>query len=360
MTPIDYYRDQCAKGVIVADPAQATILEILQQIYFALIKEQALRTSYFSLLRTPHLILGLYLWGGVGAGKTFLMDCFFTCLPFPEKMRVHFHEFMRLIHQELKQHQGEPDPLYIIAKELAKKTQVICFDEFFVSDVADAMLLGRLLKALFAQGVCLVCTSNVMPDDLYKNGLQRDQFLPAIALIKKDTTVAQITVNKDYRLRHLKTAGVFYDARDKNSAANMDKAFNALAGATPPITDPININDRWVPIRKQAGKMIWFDFHVLCTPPRSQQDYLVIAENYTTVFISDIPSIPDHDRDTICLFINLIDVLYDAHVRLIFSAAEPLEEIYQHGQMALEYGRTHSRLIEMQSEDYFGPRLNSL
>jgi cell division protein ZapE len=215
------------------------------------------------------------------------------------------------------------------------------------------MLLGRLFKALFAKGVCLVATSNIEPDDLYKNGLQRLQFLPAIALIKVNTDVVHITSQMDYRLRHLKEAGVFYTPLGPSSDEKMEKTFDLFTLGSKIETSPININGRLIRIKKQANHVVWFEFKDICTIPRSQHDYLEIANLYKTVFISDIPIISENESDTIRLFVNLIDVLYDAKVKLVISAAESVPELYSRGHMILEYARTHSRLIEMQSKEYF-------
>jgi cell division protein ZapE len=353
MTPLDYYQEQCTKGVIFEDPQQLNALEHLQRIYYEVMAEHAKRTGLFSFLHQNRLIQGLYLWGGVGIGKTFLMDCFYHCLPFPQKMRMHFHQFMQLVHQELKKHQGEKDPLEAIAKQLAKQTMLVCFDEFFVSDITDAMLLGRLFKSLFLQKVCLITTSNVPPDELYKNGLQREQFLPAIEMLKQNTQVVHIPTKVDYRLRHLKEAGVFYTPLDDAARANMEKSFTLLAGSNKITKGHIIILGREIKIKKQAGSIVWFEFADICTVPRSQNDYLAIAKQYTTVFISDIPIIPPAAKDMISLFISMVDVFYDARVRLVISAAEPVAELYSRGYMILEYSRTHSRLLEMQSTDYF-------
>lgn len=353
MTPIDYYHDQCQKALIVEDKEQLTALNYLQQIYNHLIIENQKRQSLWGFIRYPQLIKGLYLWGGVGVGKTLLMDCFFECLPFPNKLRMHFHQFMQMVHQKLTAHQGEEDPLQAIASEIAKQTIVVCFDEFFVSDITDAMILGRLFKALFAQGVCLVTTSNVAPDDLYKNGLQRLNFLPAIRMIKEETEVVHIPSTTDYRLRHIKEAGVFYSPLNEAAKKNMEKSFATLTDGLVIHTDPILINDRVIKIVKEADGVVWFDFKDICTVPRSQQDYLSIAKKYHTVFINDIPIIEDSNKDTLCLFISLVDVFYDARVRLVISAAEPVQQLYDRGFMVAEYTRTHSRLFEMQSTDYF-------
>jgi cell division protein ZapE len=353
ITPFDYYQTKCQEGLIQEDPQQLIALQKLQAIYQNLIHENNKRSSLFSSLRKPQLVQGLYVWGGVGIGKTFLMDCFFYSLPFKNKMRMHFHQFMQRVHNDLTKQQGHQDPLLLIAKQLAKEAIVLCFDEFHVSDITDAMLLGQLLKALFDNGVCLVTTSNIDPDNLYKNGLQRDQFLPAIALIKLNTTVINIATKIDYRLRHLKEAGVFYTPLDEIANQKMEQSFSELTRGSVVDTTLIIIHHRPIKVKKHAGKTIWFDFIEICSVPRSQQDYLAISELFDTVMISNIPVISENERDKICLFINLVDVLYDARVKLIFSAAEPVENIYNKGYMILEYTRTHSRLIEMQSTDYF-------
>ncbi len=353
MTPLDYYHEQCNKGIIVEDPEQYAAMEQLQHIYLNLLTEQHKRQGLFSIFHKPESVKGLYLWGSVGIGKTFLMDCFYHCLPFKEKMRMHFHQFMQSVHEKLKKYQGKKNPLDIIAKDISRDIFLLCFDEFFVSDITDAMLLGQLFRSLFQRGVCLVTTSNIPPDDLYKNGLQREQFLPAIAMLKENTTVMHIPTTVDYRLRHLKEAGVFYSPLNEAARQNMEKSFESLRDNQPVSTDPVMILGRQIHVRKQAGKIIWFDFSDICTVPRSQNDYLAIAEKFHTVFISDIPAIPASAKDTICLFISMVDVFYDARVRLVISSAEPIGEIYSRGYMILEYTRTHSRLLEMQSTDYF-------
>lgn len=206
VNPIEYYHNQCHQGLIIEDPHQLAVMTRLQQLYEALVDESGSRTGLLRLLRKPKLVRGLYVWGGVGAGKTFMMDCFFNALPFNNKLRIHFHPFMRLVHEELKRYQGKKNPLDIVASNIAKKAQVLCFDEFIVTDIADAIILARLLDALFKLSVCLVATSNVRPDDLYKHGLQRHNFLPAIALLKKHTHEIHIQTDIDYRLRYLKDA----------------------------------------------------------------------------------------------------------------------------------------------------------
>jgi cell division protein ZapE len=353
MTPLDYYRDLCKQNKIFEDPQQLSALQNLDKVYTNLLSEESKRTGLFSWLRKPTLVHGLYLWGGVGIGKTLLMDCFYQCLPFKNKMRMHFHQFMQLIHNDLAKYQGRADPLQLIATEIANKAMVICFDELFVSDITDAMILGRLFKALFERGVTLVATSNSEPNDLYKHGLQRSQFLPAIELLKLNMDIIHITTSTDYRLRHLKEAGVFYTPLDDAARANMLKTFDVLSEGKFVSTDPIEVFGRPIHIIKKTDDIVWFDFSDICMVPRSQKDYLEIAKRYKTVFISDIPIIEPNAKDMICLFISLVDVFYDAGVRLVLSAAEPVQHIYNRGYMILEYTRTNSRLLEMQSLDYF-------
>jgi len=353
MTPLEYYDAQCKQGHIFSDAEQYTLLKKLDGIYTQLIHKHKKMHAWYRVFSHPEQVSGLYIWGSVGIGKTFLMDCFYLCLPFKQKIRMHFHSFMRQIHHELSLHQGEADPLKIIADELAQNIIVLCFDEFYVSDITDAMLLGRLLKALFARGVCLVATSNIAPDDLYKNGLQRSQFLPAIQLIKKNLEIAHIPTRVDYRLRHLQEAGVFYTPLNAEAEKNMQKTFDLLTEKQMIDELPLVINGRSIRVRKKTDNIIWFDFNDICHVPRSQMDYLVIAEKYHTVFISDVPIIPQNAVDIICLFVSLVDVFYDAKIKLVMSAAESVTEIYNRGFMILEYTRTHSRLLEMQSMDYF-------
>lgn len=353
MTPLHYYQNQLDNGLIINDSNQFMVMKSLDEIYHNLLQEQKKRNAFFSFLRKPKAVHGLYLWGGVGIGKTFMMDCFYQCLPFAEKMRMHFHQFMKFMHAELKVHEGEKDPLIHIADQLAKRTIVLCFDEFFVTDITDAMILGRLLRALSARGVCLIATSNAMPDDLYKNGLQRQQFIPAIKMIKEVTSVIHLPTSIDYRLRHLKDAGVFHAPNNAETQATMEKTFDVLAQGKVYVNQQIEVLGRLIPFRKQADNIVWFDFNVICGVPRSQLDYLVIAEKFKTVFISGIPVIAPNARDTISLFIRLVDVFYDMRVRLVCSAATSADEIYSEGYLLSDYLRTRSRLSEMQSEDYF-------
>lgn len=352
MPLLDHYHQQCKTGAITIDQQQLLVLPHLQKIQTELIAEHRRRSSILSSWRKPRSVHGLYLWGGVGIGKTFLMDSFYQTLPFQNKIRLHFHQFMRFIHQELLKHQGAEDPLQLIAKDLASKYLVICFDEFIVTDITDAMLLGRLVRNLYSHGVCLVATSNSAPDDLYRNGLQRQHFIPTIELIKQHALVIHLPSEMDYRLRHLRHAGIFYIPNDEIAQEDMEKSFLLLVNGKSVSNEDIYICQRNIAIRKRTDDMVWFDFNVICSVPRSQQDYLAIAEKYNTVFISNVTVIPRDSKDKILLFIRLIDILYDARARLVLSAETTMDEIYGQGQMSFEYARACSRLMEMQSDDY--------
>lgn len=353
MTPLKYYQQQLQKGLLIEDSQQIKALTALEATYHALCRENKWRSSPLARLRKPKLIPGNYLYGGVGIGKSFLMDCFFNALPFSQKSRVHFHSFMRSIHQRLKEFQGKEDPLYLIAKDLASKNRVLCFDELTVSDIADAMILGRLFQLLLSRGLSLIFTSNLQPDDLYKNGLQRQHFLPVIQLLKDHCRLTHLETQEDYRLRQLKEAGVFYTPNDELAFQKMEKTFNLLSHHEEVSTEPVLICDREIPVVRRAESLIWFDFNTLCSIPRSQHDYLAIAELYKTVFVSDLPKIPAEARDKITLLIRLIDVFYDARVRLVLSSEVPVDKIYTSGRLVFDYQRTCSRLLEMQSEQYF-------
>lgn len=354
LTPLAYYQQKCSAGSIVQDEQQLIALEAIQSLFSQLLVTHQRRHSllrWFYKNKSPQ---GLYLWGGVGIGKTFLMDCFYYCLPFKEKMRIHFHPFMQLIHQTLRHHQGEKNPLDKVANDIAKKYDVLCFDEMHVTDITDAMLLARLLKALFERGVCLVATSNALPDDLYKGGLQRSLFLPAIELIKTYCHILHLTTQQDYRLRHFKQAGVFYAPNDAAAKRNMQKSFELLThGQTLKIEKTLEIHHRLIAVRQMTDEIIWFDFNAICSSPRSQHDFIAISQLFKIVFISDIPIIQPHEKDKIALFIRLIDVFYDARTKLVFSAETSIENIYPAGNLLTDFIRTKSRLLEMQSEYYF-------
>lgn len=354
MSLITEYLTQCEQGLILKDQQQMAVLEKLQLLHDQLIAHSKRLPNILKRFRKTAPIRGIYLFGNVGCGKTYLMDCFYHSLNFDKKMRMHFHAFMHYIHLELKKLQGQKNPLEIIAKQIAKRAYVLCFDEFIVNDIADAIILAQLLDALFKQNICLVTTSNTMPDHLYLNGLQRRSFLPAIQLLKNHTEVIHIETGTDYRLRYLKDAGVFYYPHDQLALQKMEKTFSVLTHEDHDVShDPIIVNERPIKVVKIVEQVAWFEFNVLCHTPRSQQDYLELVKRFHTLFLSHIPQISAQSHNTILLFIRLIDVLYDARTKLIFSAAVPIDQIYPSGQFRQEFTRTCSRLLEMQSETYY-------
>lgn len=295
---------------------------------------------------------GIYMWGGVGRGKTWLMDLFYASLPFKEKQRAHFHRFMQFVHAELKRHRDRADPLDIIAQQLAHKTRVLCFDEFFVSDIADAMLLGNLLRSLFDRGVTLVATSNCAPDDLYKDGLQRARFLATIRLLKESTLVLNVDAGVDYRLRQLEHAHTWFDAHDAKATADMQQLFAQLA--QPPVVADASLvlNHRKIKAKQLASEVAWFEFREICDGPRGQADYIELARCYHSVFVSGLPQLTSTMENQSRRFISMIDEFYDRGVKLFIAAAAPPDTIYRGERLTFEFQRTLSRLIEMQSKEY--------
>ena len=298
---------------------------------------------------------GVWLWGGVGRGKSFIMDCFYEALPIKRKTRIHFHEFMRSIHKELELLRGQADPLDIVAKAVAQKYQVLCFDEFHVSDIADAMMLHRLLVAFFKQGVVFVMTSNYAPDKLYPGGLHRDRMLPAIALLNAQLDVLNVDAGVDYRRRTLEQMQVYRIANTADLIAkaqvDLSAEFSQLAECQDE-TAELHIENRVIVAKRRAGSVVWFDFATLCGGARSQNDYLEIAQQFHTVFLSDIPVLRVSQASEARRFTWLIDVFYDHKVKLIMTAADAPEALYTEGAFAHEFVRTVSRMVEMQSREY--------
>lgn len=355
MNVIESYNAAIASGEFIADSSQASAAQQLQNVYDALLiaRSNKPRKFFFPWLRTsPKPIHGLYLWGSVGAGKTWLMDLFYDNLPTPRKLRLHFHRFMQQIQQRLAALQGTANPLQEIAKEFAAKTDILCFDEFIVHDITDAMILANLLHALFDEGITLVATSNTPPDNLYRNGLQRARFLPAIALLKQHTDVIHVQSNQDYRLRVLTEAGIYFYPLNKNTDELIKNTFNHYTHGRAVWNEDLIISGRAIPTIAISNQIIWFDFKDLCHIPRSQNDYLEISQNYHTVFLSNVIQIKPEQDDIILYLINLVDVFYDTKVKLIISAAVPIAELYQAGRYLTEFQRTKSRLMEMQSLEY--------
>jgi cell division protein ZapE len=304
----------------------------------------------FSRRRAPEQ--GLYFWGGVGRGKTYLMDAFYDCLPFEEKQRVHFHRFMQRVHRELTELKGTENPLERIGERLARETEVICFDEFFVSDIADAMILANFLEAIFSRGITLVATSNIEPDGLYANGLQRARFLPAIALLKQHMQVLNVDAGTDYRLRTLEQAELYHSPLGPAADASLEASFAALALANAQHWQRIEINGRYLTSRRLADDVVWFEFPELCAGPRSQNDYIELAREFHAVLLSGVPRLGPADDDQCRRFINLVDEFYDRRVKLVIAAEAPPHELYTGTRLSFEFDRTISRLHEMQSHEY--------
>lgn len=335
-----------------SDPAQLRAIGELERCAaeWALYKTQR-SNAFKKLINRPPIPRGVYMYGGVGRGKSFLMDCFFEAVPLKRKVRVHFHEFMREVHRELLDLQGTANPLDALGKRMAKRFRLICFDEFHVADITDAMILHRMLVALFDNDVGFVTTSNFHPDALYPNGLHRDRILPAIELIKTHMEVINVDNGTDYRRRTLEQAKLYHTPLGPEADAQMRKIFNRLASG--PDENPIlQIESRQISARRKAGGVVWFDFKALCGGPRSQNDYLEIATQFHTVLLSDVPYMPVRMASEARRFTWLIDVLYDRRVKLILSAAVPPDGLYTEGPLVHEFPRTVSRLNEMQSMEF--------
>ncbi len=346
-----YQAELLARGYS-ADPAQLRAIGVLEACAREWARFKEKRSNRFKkLINHPPIPRGIYMYGGVGRGKSFLMDCFYGAVPLQRKTRLHFHEFMREVHRELAGLQGTANPLDVLGRRMSERYRLICFDEFHVSDITDAMILHRLLDALFANGVGLVTTSNFKPDDLYPNGLHRDRILPAIALLKAQLEVVNVDNGTDYRGRTLEQLQIYHCPLGPESDAAMLDAFSRLA-ASHDESPHLQIEARTIHARRRAGGVVWFDFKALCGGPRSQNDYLEIASQFHTVLLSDVPELPPRMSAEARRFTWLVDVLYDRRVKLIMSAAVPPEQLYTEGQLAHEFARTVSRLREMQSATF--------
>jgi cell division protein ZapE len=335
-----------------SDPAQLRAVEALERCAseWAAYKEKR-SNAFKKLINRPEIPRGVYMYGGVGRGKSFLMDCFFQAVPVVRKTRLHFHEFMREVHRELSELQGTVNPLDELGARMAKRYRLICFDEFHVADITDAMILHRLLDALFDNGVGFVTTSNFRPDDLYPNGLHRDRILPAIALLNEKLDVVNVDNGTDYRRRTMEQVRLYHTPLGAHADAEMGEAFSRLAESRD--EDPVlHIEHREIRARRKAGGVVWFDFKTLCGGPRSQNDYLEIATQFHTVLLSDVPRMSARLASEARRFTWLVDVLYDRRVKLILSAEVPAEALYTEGALAHEFPRTVSRLNEMQSAEF--------
>jgi cell division protein ZapE len=358
MTPLDRYERELSRRGFSADPAQRAAVLHTQSLFQNLLAEHGRRNSLLARLRrglgggraTP--FRGLYLWGGVGRGKTWIVDSFYECLPFGGKQRLHFHRFMQHVHQELKALGQVADPLQVVADRFSARALVVCFDEFHVSDITDAMLLGRLLGALFERGVTLVATSNEQPSLLYAGGLQRDRFLPAIALLERHTQVLNVDSGVDYRMRYLDRAEIYHCGVGAEADRVLDTHFENIAPEQGSRGTTVEIEGRRIPIVRRADSVVWFEFAVLCGGPRGPADYIEIARQFQTLLLANVPRLTDADADSVKRFITLVDECYDRNVRLIASAAAAPSELYAGTRQAAAFRRTVSRLVEMQSRSY--------
>jgi cell division protein ZapE len=345
---VSLYQENLAKRGFVVDPSQWRAVERLQQLYEEWTDYKKRRSSALKrLLVRPPLPKGVYLWGPVGRGKSFLMDAFYLCVPLVRKRRVHFHHFMREIHRELAEVRGAEDPISVVAEKTSKKYRLICFDEFHVSDIADAMILGRYLEQAMERGVEFVMTSNYHPDQLYPNGLQRERFLPAIEFIKSRLDVVRVDNGTDYRRLKLEKVQVYH----LNNEKILETIFADLRDVEEE-KQPLDVDGRTIPYRKRAGGLVWFDFQALCGGPRSYTDYVDLARRFHTVILSGVPKLSAKQSDAARRFTWLVDVFYDDRVKLIVSAAAAPEEIFTDGEHSAEFQRTVSRLHEMQSAQY--------
>ncbi|MDI9818905.1 MULTISPECIES: cell division protein ZapE [unclassified Legionella] len=348
MTLIQHYEHAIARGDIQDDYLQRQVLASMERLVQDLEKP---RPAWFKWRRKASSRTGIYLYGPVGVGKTYLMDLFYQHNPQRQKARFHFHHFMQQIDSQLRRLQGQKDPIRRIAAQLGKTTRLLCFDEFLVHDVAHAMILAELLQALFAQGIILVATSNIAPDDLYLNGIQRARFLPAIELIKTHCEVLSLGNKRDYRLGREALVTAYLYPLGPTTESILSEQFNAISGKTRE-AGTLTIQNREVPFLKCSERALWFDFNQICNLPRSQLDYLEIAERFDTVFVSNVPALTAKDTVHAILLIHFVDVMYDRGIRLVISAAVPVEQLYIEGEMSQAFKRTLSRLQEMQSVDY--------
>lgn len=357
MTPWEKYQDDLSLIDFQYDQAQENAVKELQRLHDELIQKKKptwrmnLKAKFTKKNLYPQ-VQGIYFWGGVGRGKTYLVDTFYDCLPFNNKMRVHFHRFMHRVHDELKLLDNQSDPLKLVAKKIAKETKIICFDEFFVSDITDAMILGTLIENLFANGIVLVATSNIEPDNLYRNGLQRARFLPAIELINQHCKIVNVDSGTDYRMRTLEQAEIYHFPLDDQAQINLDLYFEKLSSDTHIFDDAVEIEGRIIPTMKRTENTIMFDFLALCDGPRSQTDYIELSREYQTVLLANVKQMSAASDDIARRFIAMVDEFYERNVKLIISAEVSLEDLYTKGRLNFEFQRCLSRLQEMQSKEY--------
>ena len=354
MSPVEKYQQLLVDKGFFEDPAQRRVVDLLEALYQLLTVRKQRNSGIARWFRRspPAPVSGLYIWGGVGRGKTMLMDLFYECLPPEDRLRMHFHRFMQRVHHDLTELSGSANPLLAVADRFADDASVLCFDEFYVSDIGDAMLLGELLAQLFARGVTLVATSNVKPDLLYENGLQRRRFLPAIVLLNEHARVHEIKEGVDYRLRVLERAEIYHSPLDLAAERGLAASFDALAPDTPQADVALEIENRVIAAKWVAEDVAWFEFSELCEGPRSQNDYIELARIFHAVLISNVCRFSGRNEDAARRFISLVDEFYDHNVKLIVSAEVPIELLYGGERLRFEFERTQSRLHEMQTHEY--------
>lgn len=351
-SPAERYAEALASGQFMADEAQAQAVQELDRVWKELLNRYKASKKAFRRFRRQTSPKGVYMWGGVGRGKTWLMDQFYESVPFRRKTRMHFHHFMQHVHKELNKLSGQRNPLEIVADQIYKDAVVICFDEFFVSNVTDAMILSDLFQKLFVRGVTLIATSNIAPDGLYKNGIHRDRFLPTIEMVKKNCAILNVDAGVDYRLRVLKQAQLFKSPLSNEVQNWMSERFSALTHTQAHSQEPIVINNRIVETLGHTEDVLWCEFSELCFKPRSPADFIEIANIYNTVLVSNVPHLTDFLSEGTRRFIYLVDEFYDRGVKLLLTSQDSIIDIYQGEKLAFEIERTRSRLLEMQSDEY--------
>lgn len=358
LAPSARYLEGVAAHRWESDPTQLALLPEFDRMHAALCTEPASGNGLFDRLKSllgndpPEAVPGLYLWGTVGRGKTFLMDLFAASLPHGVALRRHFHRFMGEVHESLRALGERQSPLVEVAADIAGRCRVLCLDEFLVNDIGDAMILSNLLDALFARGVTLVTTSNTAPANLYKDGLQRARFLPAIALIERRCHVVEMASSRDWRLRALTQAPVYLTPPGAEAHRALERIFASQASGNVQEDGVLHVNSRDIPFHKRADNILWFDFAALCEGPRAVADYIALAKAGPAIIVSNVPQFTIYSEDAAKRFVQLVDEFYDRHVKLVLSAAAPITELYDGERLRAEFGRTESRLIEMQSEEY--------
>ena len=360
MTPLEQYQNDIAEHGFQNDEAQHQAVLALDKLYHAIVKFQATALPTLTIwqkligkkIAKPAPPKGLYFWGGVGRGKTYLMDTFFELLPTQRKMRVHFHRFMHRVHNEMKHLNDVENPLSKVADLFKQEADIVCFDEFFVSDITDAMILATLLQEMFRREMVLVATSNIEPENLYRNGLQRARFLPAIDMILQRCEVINVDSGIDYRLRTLQQAEIYHFPLDEQASINLKKYYRQLTGDRTVASNCIEINRREIAVIEANDEVLFATFEQMCQTPRSQNDYIELSRLYHTVLLSDVKQMHSKVDDAARRFIALVDEFYERNVKLIISAEVPMESLYLNGQLEFEFKRCLSRLIEMQSYEY--------